>query len=93
MQPCMLPTSFNCDQLHTIVLPCYVLYVVMLQVFPICGNLVALYMHQFYHRSIPGWTLIGNGTGDLFMAWYADCIYNENHFPALGGEFQNNLEC
>jgi hypothetical protein len=26
-------------------------------------------------------------TGDLFTARYADCIFNENHFPALGGEF------
>jgi hypothetical protein len=31
--------------------------------------------------------------GDLFTTRYADCIFNENHFPALGGEFQNNLEC
>jgi hypothetical protein len=31
--------------------------------------------------------------GDLFTTWYADCIFNENHFQALGGEFQNNLEC
>jgi hypothetical protein len=32
-------------------------------------------------------------TGDLFTVWYADCIFNEHHFPALGGEFQTNLEC
>jgi hypothetical protein len=25
-------------------------------------------------------------TGDLFTAWFADCIFNEDHFPALGGE-------
>jgi hypothetical protein len=25
-------------------------------------------------------------TGDLFTARYADCIFNEDHFPALGGE-------
>ena len=24
-------------------------------------------------------------TGDLFTAWFADCIFNEDHFPALGG--------
>jgi hypothetical protein len=32
-------------------------------------------------------------TGDLFMVWYADCIFNKDHFPTLGGEFQNNSEC
>jgi hypothetical protein len=25
-------------------------------------------------------------TGDLFTAWFADCIFNENHFLALGGD-------
>jgi hypothetical protein len=25
-------------------------------------------------------------TGDLFMARYADCIFGEDHFLALGGE-------
>jgi hypothetical protein len=53
MHSYMLLISFNCDQLHTIVVPRYVLYVVMLQAFPICGNLVALYMHQFF------WTKTG----------------------------------
>jgi hypothetical protein len=24
-------------------------------------------------------------TGDLLTARYADCIFNEEHFPALGG--------
>jgi hypothetical protein len=24
-------------------------------------------------------------TGDLFTAWYADCIFNKDHFLALGG--------
>jgi hypothetical protein len=28
--------------------------------------------------------------GDLFTARYADCIFNEDHFPAFGGEFQKN---
>jgi hypothetical protein len=32
-------------------------------------------------------------TVNLFTARYADCIFNEDHFPALGGEFQNNSEC
>jgi hypothetical protein len=32
-------------------------------------------------------------TEDLFMARYVDCIFNEDHFPAFEGEFQNNLEC
>jgi hypothetical protein len=26
-------------------------------------------------------------TGDLFTAWYADCIFNKDHFLALGGKF------
>jgi hypothetical protein len=26
-------------------------------------------------------------TEDLFMPWYANCIFNEDHFPTLGGEF------
>jgi hypothetical protein len=25
-------------------------------------------------------------TGDLHMAWYTDCVFDEDHFPALGGE-------
>jgi hypothetical protein len=24
---------------------------------------------------------------DLFTVRYADCIFNEDHFPVLGGEF------
>jgi hypothetical protein len=30
-------------------------------------------------------------TGDLFTARYADCIFHEDHFPALGGDtkYQN----
>jgi hypothetical protein len=35
------------------------LYVAMLQAFPISGNLVALYMHQFHHRGVPRWALTG----------------------------------
>ena len=31
-------------------------------------------------------------TGDLFTAWLADCIFNEDHFPALGGELYQK-EC
>jgi hypothetical protein len=29
---------------------------------------------------------------DLFTARFADCIFNEDHFPALGGELYQN-EC
>ena len=25
-------------------------------------------------------------TGDLYTAWYADCVFDEDHFPALGGD-------
>ena len=31
--------------------------------------------------------------GDLLTARYADCIFNEEHFPALGGEFKYHTEC
>jgi hypothetical protein len=31
-------------------------------------------------------------TGDLFTARYADCIFDEDNFPALGGE-KNHKEC
>ena len=27
------------------------------------------------------------------MARYADCIFNEDHFPALGGDFKYQYEC
>jgi len=32
-------------------------------------------------------------TGDLFTAWYADCIFNEDHFPALWGDYKYQNEC
>ena len=32
-------------------------------------------------------------TGDLFTARFADCIFNEEHFPALGGDFQYQKKC
>jgi hypothetical protein len=32
-------------------------------------------------------------TWDLFTSRYTDCIFNEDHFLALGGEFLNNSEC
>jgi len=32
-------------------------------------------------------------TGDLFMAQYADCIFNEDHFPALGGDIPHHKQC
>jgi hypothetical protein len=25
-------------------------------------------------------------TGDLFMTWFADCIFNKDYFSALGGD-------
>jgi hypothetical protein len=31
-------------------------------------------------------------TEDLLSARYADCIFNEDHFPALGGEFKYHTE-
>jgi hypothetical protein len=30
---------------------------------------------------------------DLFTTCYADCIFNEDHFPVFGGKFHNNSEC
>jgi len=32
-------------------------------------------------------------TGDLFMARYADCIFNKDHFPALGGDLPHHKQC
>jgi hypothetical protein len=32
-------------------------------------------------------------TGDLFIAHHADCIFNEDHFPALGGDIKYQKEC
>ena len=32
-------------------------------------------------------------TVDLFMARYADCIFNEDHLPALGGDYKYHSEC
>jgi hypothetical protein len=32
-------------------------------------------------------------TGDLFTARYADCIFNEDHFPAVGGDSKYQNEC
>jgi hypothetical protein len=32
-------------------------------------------------------------TGDLFTARHADCIFNEDHFPALGGDIKYQKEC
>jgi hypothetical protein len=32
-------------------------------------------------------------TGNLLTARYADCIFSEEHFPALGGEFKYHTEC
>jgi hypothetical protein len=32
-------------------------------------------------------------TGDLFTARYADCIFNEDHFLTLGGDYMYHSEC
>ena len=32
-------------------------------------------------------------TGDLHTTRYADCIFNEGNFPALGGEEYSSKEC
>jgi len=32
-------------------------------------------------------------TGDLFTARYADCIFNEDHFSALEGDYKYQNEC
>jgi hypothetical protein len=32
-------------------------------------------------------------TGDLYTSRFADCIFNDDHFPALGGEFKYPNEC
>jgi hypothetical protein len=32
-------------------------------------------------------------TRDLFTTRYADYIFNEDHFPSLGGDYKYHLEC
>jgi hypothetical protein len=32
-------------------------------------------------------------TGNLFTARHADCIFNEDHFPAIGGDIKYQKEC
>jgi hypothetical protein len=32
-------------------------------------------------------------TKDLFTAWYADCIFNDDHFPTLEGVYKYHSEC
>ena len=32
-------------------------------------------------------------TGDLLTARYTDCIFNEDHFPTLGGDYKYQNEC
>jgi hypothetical protein len=32
-------------------------------------------------------------TGDLFTVWYTDCIFNEDHFLTLGGDYKYHSEC
>jgi uncharacterized protein YozE (UPF0346 family) len=31
-------------------------------------------------------------TGDLFTVWYADCIFNDDHFPALWEDYKYHSE-
>jgi hypothetical protein len=31
--------------------------------------------------------------GYLFISWYTDSIFDEEHFPVLGGEFTYQKEC
>jgi len=31
-------------------------------------------------------------TGDLLTVWFPDSIFNEDHFPVLGGEFKYHIE-
>jgi hypothetical protein len=30
---------------------------------------------------------------DLFIVWYANYIFNEDNFSALGGDYMYHLEC
>jgi hypothetical protein len=32
-------------------------------------------------------------TRDLFITRYTDCIFNEDHFPALGGDYKHHSKC
>jgi hypothetical protein len=32
-------------------------------------------------------------TGDLFVAWYADCIFNEDHFLTLERDYKYHSKC
>jgi hypothetical protein len=32
-------------------------------------------------------------TGDLFTTRHGDCVFNEDHFPALGGDIKYQKEC
>jgi hypothetical protein len=32
-------------------------------------------------------------TKDLFTTRYTSCIFNEEHFPALGGDYKYHSEC
>jgi hypothetical protein len=32
-------------------------------------------------------------TGDLFTARYTDCIFDEDHFPSLGGDIIPHKQC
>jgi uncharacterized protein YozE (UPF0346 family) len=32
-------------------------------------------------------------TGDLFTTRYANCIFNEDHFPSLGRDYKYHSDC
>src|ERR1041385_1657282 len=58
----------------------------------ICANLTtAAYIHGYKSPSIIKY--LEPLTGDLFTAHHADCIFNEDHFPALGGDTMYQKEC
>ena len=67
-----------------------------------------MYTYRSHHRSVHLWAHTGNWgiyvgyqsssiikylVGDVFTVWYTDCIFNEDHFPALGGGIENHKQC
>jgi hypothetical protein len=59
MQFCTLPTLYNYDLLHIILLPQYKWYVEILQAFPICVNLDVVYTFQSHHLREQPWAYTG----------------------------------
>jgi hypothetical protein len=56
------------------------------------GPYIKLRIYVGYHSSLII-TYLEPLTGDLFIAQYADCIFNEDHFLALGGDYKYHSEC